>query len=330
MRPKPSAVIAAILLLVFLEGCTDKDPLVIAEICVDITCSGHGTCAVTVEEEPICACDAGYYADGLSCVLEGTAGPCTDVTCSDHGTCIDVDGQPECRCDEGYHAEGLACVEEHDLCIGVDCAGHGVCEVVEEVAVCNCDPGYYADGLICLQEVDPWTPISLPTPIDITDQAVMDGYGETAVTANGVADDTDNLEAINGNSSITNWYIPSGKTVRAYQVQVQSHVEAIFGEGTIESHDDGRNDPDAWIRGAIVLNETNHRLHDNFVIDGLHFTADSSFQGREGYGMITISQNEPSTITNVEIRNCTFDGQWTVLNAVKVFTTIGMTVDGHA
>jgi hypothetical protein len=36
--------------------------------CEDVDCGAHGTCEVNAVGTPYCACDAGYYADGLSCV----------------------------------------------------------------------------------------------------------------------------------------------------------------------------------------------------------------------------------------------------------------------
>ena len=35
--------------------------------CTGVSCSGHGVCALH-DGEPVCACDKGYYADGLECL----------------------------------------------------------------------------------------------------------------------------------------------------------------------------------------------------------------------------------------------------------------------
>ncbi|MBN1771347.1 MAG: hypothetical protein JXB32_08810, partial [Deltaproteobacteria bacterium] len=44
------------------DGETTVDP------CEGIDCSGHGTCAVTGGDTAVCLCDAGYHAEGTTCV----------------------------------------------------------------------------------------------------------------------------------------------------------------------------------------------------------------------------------------------------------------------
>ncbi|MBI5527152.1 MAG: hypothetical protein HY897_12525 [Deltaproteobacteria bacterium] len=91
-----------------------------ADKCADIKCSGHGKCAL-VDGEPACACDKGFFAQGLNCVAEGSAGDagagkdggsgdkCDGVTCSGHGKCALLEGEPICVCDKGFEADGLEC-----------------------------------------------------------------------------------------------------------------------------------------------------------------------------------------------------------------------------
>lgn len=132
-------------LVIALSGCSGgggsgDDP------CVDVECSGHGLCVVA-DGTAICACEAGYYPEGLSCVEDGTEGPCLDVDCSGHGVCKDVGGAAQCDCETGYHAVELTCVEDGtDPCLGVDCSGHGTCTIVSDAALCDCEPGYHVVG----------------------------------------------------------------------------------------------------------------------------------------------------------------------------------------
>ncbi|MBR6244075.1 hypothetical protein IKR20_00715, partial [bacterium] len=74
-----------------------------ADLCDDVTCSGHGECQEDGEDE-WCTCDEGYIADGLDCILG-----CDGVTCSGHGVCSVVSGAEVCSCETGFSAEGLNC-----------------------------------------------------------------------------------------------------------------------------------------------------------------------------------------------------------------------------
>ena len=74
------------------------------ELCEDQTCSGHGECQDDGENE-WCACDEGYIASGLECILG-----CNGVTCSGHGICSVVSGAEVCTCEAGFSATGLNCI----------------------------------------------------------------------------------------------------------------------------------------------------------------------------------------------------------------------------
>lgn len=65
--------------ILFFWGCSnggsDSDP------CQGVTCNNHGSCVVT-SGNPGCNCDAGYYADGLSCLERQTEGCSSDLECN--------------------------------------------------------------------------------------------------------------------------------------------------------------------------------------------------------------------------------------------------------
>lgn len=152
-----------------------------------------------------------------------------------------------------------------------------------------------------------WMETPLPTTLyDVTD------YG---LVGNGTTDDTSALNTLALNTSVTNWYFPSGSSFLLSRVDVPSHVEAIFGGGTIISKGyTGDTNPE----GAFNFNNTGKNLADNFVCDGLTFQLGSGFDGGYAYGQITFFQYGGST-NNVQIRNCYYNQSGHSMNAVKVF-----------
>ena len=98
------------------------------ELCEDQTCSGHGECQEDGENE-WCACDEGYIADGMDCILG-----CNGVTCSGHGVCSVVSGAEICTCEAGFYATGLNCILNEASTVdtlailnGTDCYNTGNC-----------------------------------------------------------------------------------------------------------------------------------------------------------------------------------------------------------
>lgn len=81
--------------------------------CNGVTCSNHGTCSDN-EGNPICICETGYHAEGLSCLEDNISEPCLGVTCSNHGTCqVDSLNKAYCECEEGYEVDendNLKCI----------------------------------------------------------------------------------------------------------------------------------------------------------------------------------------------------------------------------
>ncbi len=77
--------------------------------CDEVACSGHGECAVS-NNQALCACDTGYHADGLSCIINSTEDPCNGISCSNHGECAVSNNQALCICDSGYYVDGLSCI----------------------------------------------------------------------------------------------------------------------------------------------------------------------------------------------------------------------------
>ncbi len=137
--------------------------------------------------------------------------------------------------------------------------------------------------------------------IDVTDQATMDTFGLTALTANGIADDTAALNLIKADASVTNWYFPSGKTCLLYGISVPEHVKAVYGSGILKTI--AKDIPKPY--GIIRQTDT----HTGYVIDGLTLidTTESFAQNETGeYGFIQISGN--GSQQNIEIRNCIIDG----------------------
>jgi hypothetical protein len=104
-----------LLAVVALAACGGSDP------CAVVTCSSHGTCAVA-GSAAICACDSGYHASGLSCLIDD---PCEGETCSSHGTCVAVGSAASCACNYGYYASGMSCLfDTSNPCTNPDYPAH--------------------------------------------------------------------------------------------------------------------------------------------------------------------------------------------------------------
>jgi hypothetical protein len=122
--------------------------------CLNITCSGHGTCLVDpVTDTAYCSCNQGYEVEGLNCLI--STDPCAGINCSDHGTCTPLNDLPTCVCENGFAVAGVAgleCVPSAgvSVCTGVICSNNGTCrewtEASGAVAVCECNSGYTPSG----------------------------------------------------------------------------------------------------------------------------------------------------------------------------------------
>ena len=161
------------------------------------------------------------------------------------------------------------------------------------------------------------------SPIDITDQTVMTTYGETALHGDGITEDTNRLNSIGNNTSITNWYIPAGKSVLCVGVIPPEHVTHIYGAGTIRRKWTGQT----YQSGSLLLRYT-------VVIDGLRFeegVGSGVWAGNASMGQILFSGSNPLapewSSDGVEIRNCTIDSSDISSDGISVFTG-SLTEDG--
>jgi hypothetical protein len=131
------------------------------DLCAEVDCSGHGTCAVAGGDTAVCLCDAGYHAEGTTCVANVVGDECRGVDCNTGGVCAVSGGAPICVCGPGFHALGpTTCMPDDtpdDPCDGVTCSGHGTCAVVGgDTAICACEAGYQPHGsLECSAVGDP-------------------------------------------------------------------------------------------------------------------------------------------------------------------------------
>ncbi len=109
------------------SACSDDDS---ADVCAGVTCSSHGTCKKQ-DSAPVCSCDQGYVALGLSCIEEH-APSCGDNHADPGEDCDGTDLAGRSCKTMGYEGGQLACNE--------DCTF--------DVSACSCDDG---DGLDCTQ-----------------------------------------------------------------------------------------------------------------------------------------------------------------------------------
>ncbi len=138
------------------SSCIGDFPPTYQEVCGNIDCSGHGTCGIVDESEPVCACDPGYYASGLNCIEDGVLPQCVGIDCSGHGDCRVVDGKTACVCFDEYHLEG-----EFD-CV----ADYGPNLIMESD---------FSDGTY-----EPWYPHRGESTLEVVDGALRISYGTTA------------------------------------------------------------------------------------------------------------------------------------------------------
>jgi len=155
------SIVLAFLVVVLFTHCDEKSSNKV-DPCKDVTCSGHGTCAVNAEREAFCECDQGFIPHGLECQED----PCAGVDCDGNGECTIAEEDPPfalCACEEGYHEEEFVrCVENdpEDPCAGITCSGHGTCVADPETAhpLCECDEGYRRVGDTNCLEDEPGDP----------------------------------------------------------------------------------------------------------------------------------------------------------------------------
>jgi hypothetical protein len=104
-------------------ACTSGACAFAIDPCAGVTCSGHGVCAVA-DDVTRCACDAGYVAQGLTCVLIGCVPDAATTVMCDQG---DLRRFDSCGADLGVVSDCAAgCGPES----GGTCAGaatDGVC-----------------------------------------------------------------------------------------------------------------------------------------------------------------------------------------------------------
>jgi len=163
----------------------------------------------------------------------------------------------------------------------------------------------------------PMSETPLPTrALDVT--SAVDMTPHTPLTGDGMTDETELMKIIAADTSITNWYFPSGKTFRLRSIAAKDHVKAIFGGGTINSIDYNAND--GYPYGAIKI----MGIHQDLVIDGLTFFIEGRVQ-HEAYGQVTFSL---VNATNTQIRNCTFISTDAYAVSLKVFGTNTYKIDG--
>jgi len=150
-----------------------------------------------------------------------------------------------------------------------------------------------------------WAPTPLPTQ-----KFNVLNYG---LKGDGVTNDSAALKKLAENTNVTNWYFPSGYTFRLHDVDIPSHVQAVYGGGTIVSISTGGT---GYQVGAFDVNSA----HQDLVIDGLYFRGESGYAGNQYLGQLGFSSAGAGNDTdNTQIRNCTFDAALRRADSLRVF-----------
>ncbi len=100
-------------------ACSDDDSG--SDPCQGVTCSGHGTCDVR-DNGPVCRCESGYQALGLSCI-QGQAS-CGDGLVNGDEVCDGTDLSDATCQSEGFGEGPLACADD---CLSFDTTGCWTC-----------------------------------------------------------------------------------------------------------------------------------------------------------------------------------------------------------
>ncbi|MBW2703879.1 MAG: hypothetical protein JRF33_23925 [Deltaproteobacteria bacterium] len=154
-----SCFVFSLILSLFACSSEEADP-----VCMGVDCGEHGVCS-EIQGQAVCLCDAGYVAEGLSCVPEETD-PCLPNPCTGMHEVCEADGLGgyDCVCADGYRDEAGVCVPDmadacdpnpcsgpYELCQvdgqgGFDCVCEANTSLQEEV----CQPDCLASSDICL------------------------------------------------------------------------------------------------------------------------------------------------------------------------------------
>ncbi len=147
-----------------------------------------------------------------------------------------------------------------------------------------------------------------PKPLPTDKFNVLD-YG---LKGDGITDDSAALKTLAKNTNVTNWYFPEGHTFKLYAISVPSHVNTVWGGGTLKTIYKSVNMPQGCFHQMTT--PTTHLLFDN-----IKFIYDNTSFSNGNYGAITLAKAK--RIENVEIRNCTFTGN--SFNPMNGITLIG-------
>ena len=168
-----------------------------------------------------------------------------------------------------------------------------------------------------LPEDEDITTLPPETPLPTKAYNVLN-YG---LKGDGVTDDSTALNALAGNTNVTNWYFPADKIFRLHKVNIPSHVTAVYGGGTIVSIS---TDGTGYEYGGLFTRSA----HTDLVIDGLRFKGESGYVGNQYYGQFQLNSDGGST-TNTQIRNCHFDSSERNANSLRVFARVYPTGGDH-
>ena len=130
--------------------------------CAGIDCGGHGSCLVSDSNEAYCDCDAGYHADGTTCV-EDCEPKCGDRVCGPNPLCPD-ESCGDCSVDKVCNRLG-ECIPK----LEADCTEHWCLIPAGDFAMgCSddsCEPGDYScahqGGYFCDQNTYPVHSVTL-------------------------------------------------------------------------------------------------------------------------------------------------------------------------
>merc|ERR1712010_45499 len=148
-------------------------------------CSADAACTVELPDvngtaQWSCACDDGFYGDGVDCWVDS----CASSPCQADASCTNEENDFSCDCNDDFYLG--ADVNGTDFCWGDVCASANPCDANAACAnnadgsqTCTCNEGYKGDGSVCVNIAGERAANIIAKAADFADAAAADLVNDT-------------------------------------------------------------------------------------------------------------------------------------------------------